>query len=247
MEQLPEHSKKSFDRRRFIGQGIKLTLLAGLVSPLEQACNTKGKDSKEANVSVKKKRQPANNNNKRSRWIRENLVINTKTNVVHLPTSSVYIYYDEIKNSNDVNIHDWENQVQRQGRLNKDKSGNILEILSLHKLQKEINNDSLDSAANTLAKAFSIECENSKGINHNISNYRLHELMLQLVVLNSDISINNKWGTFNELVKMPQRLGKRQNWMSNENNFNERVKYIQDRKEEYKNRLAQRAAQHNLT
>ena len=242
MEQLPEHSKKSFDRRRFIGHGFKLTLLAGLVSPLVDACNIKSKDPAKKKA---KDRSNTVNNNKRSKWNAEKLVINTKTNVIHLPTSSFYIYYDEIKNIRDVNLTNWENQLQGQVRLNKNKSGNTLEILSLQKLRNGATDNSLGSAANTLAIAFSKQCENSAGINTNTTNYRLHELMLQLVALNN--SIPDKWQTFNELVTKPQRLGKRQTWMGNENSFNERVGYIQSRETDYKNRLTKRASRYTLT
>ncbi len=135
--------------------------------------------------------------------------------------------------------------MQGQVRLNKNKSGNTLEILSLQKLRSGVNDNSLSSAANTLAIAFSNQCANSGGINHNTTNYRLHELMLQLVVLNN--SISDKWQTFNGLVTKPQRLGKRQAWMGNENSFNERVTYIQGREADYKNRLTQRVSKYTLT
>ena len=242
MTQLPEHSKKPFDRRRFIGQGIKLTLLAGLLSPLEQSCNIKSKDPAKKNA---KDRSTIKNNSRRHKWNAEKLVINTKTNVMHLPTSAVYIYYDEIKNTKDINITGWENQLQGQIRLNKNKSGNTLEILSLQKLRSGITDNSLSSAANTLAIAFSNQCANSRGINYNTTNYRLHELMLQVVALNN--TIPDKWQTFNGLVSKPQRLGRRQAWMSNENSFNERITYIKDREADYKNRLIQRASKYTLT
>ena len=239
MTQLPEHSKKPFDRRRFIGQGIKLTLLAGLLSPLEQSCNNKSKDPKNAKDSSTIK-----NNSKRRKWNAEKLVINTKTNVIHLPTSTFYVYYDEIKNTKDINIADWENQVQGQIRLNKDKSGNILEVLSLQKLKNGINENSLNSAINTLSIAFGNHCVNASGANKNTTNYRLHELMLQLISLNNYIP--SKWQAFNDMVSKPQRLGKRQSWMGNENSFNERVRYIQDREADYKNRLIQRASKYAI-
>ena len=243
MEQLPEHSKKSFDRRRFIGQGFKLTLLAGLVSPLTDACNIKSKNT--ANKKAKDRSNTVATNNKRRKWNAEKLVMNTKTNVVHLPTSSFYIYYDEIKNIRDINPGNWENQLQGQVRLNKNKSGNTLEILSLQKLRNGVTDNSLSNAANALAIAFAKQCENSRGVNYNTTNYRLHELMLQLVALNN--AIPDKWQTFNELVTKPRRLGKRQAWMGNENSFNDRVTYIQGRGADYKNRLIQRASKYTLT
>jgi hypothetical protein len=250
MRQPPEHSKPSFDRRRFIGNAIKLTVLAGILSPLEQACKSKPQKPgtpETGNAKDKNKTHTAKHKSTRRKWNQEKLVMNTKTNVVHLPTSAVYVYYDEIKHIRDVNMTSWENQVQGDARLNKDQSGNILEILALQKLRAEVNDDSLNGAMNTLAKAFTRECENSRGVNHNSANYRLHELMLQLVALNSSIPATGKWQAFNEKVKKPQRLGKRQKWMETETSFNERIKYIQDREADYKKRLNQRASKYSFT
>lgn len=242
MDHLPEHSKKQFDRRRFIGNGIRITLLAGLISPLAEACNLKSKDP--AKKNAKDRSTTVKTNSNRRKWNAEKLVINTKTNVIHLPTAAFYVYYDAIKKIKDVNIADWENQTQ-SARFNKDKSGNILEILSLQKLKNGIDDNSLNSAMNTLSKAFSKDCENSKGENSNITNYRLHELMLQIISLNNYTPF--KWKTFNDMVRKPQRLGKRQSWMADENSFNERVKYIKDRETDYKNRLLKRVSKYSLT
>ena len=251
MKQPPEHSKPTSDRRRFIGNTIKLVVLAGILSPLEQACNNNSsqkpgtKDT--TNTKEKSKTHTAKHKSNRRKWNQEKLVVNTKTNVVHLPTSAVYVYYDEIKHIKDVNMTGWENQVQGQIHLNKDQSGNILEILSLQKLRGEINSDSLNNAMNILSKAFGKECENSRGLNHNTTNYRLHELMLQLVALNTAIPVTGKWQAFNEKVKKPQKIGKRQKWMETETSFNDRIKFIQDRESDYKKRLSQRASKYSFT
>jgi hypothetical protein len=251
MNQSPEHSKPLSDRRRFIGNAVKLAVLAGIVSPLEQACNNNSSQkpgtTDTANTKDKSKKHTAKHTSKRHKWNQEKLVVNTKTNVVHLPTAAVYVYYDEIKHIKDVNMGSWENQVQGQVHLNKDQSGNILEILSLQKLRSEINNDSLNIAMNTLAKAFTKECEDARGLNHNTTNYRLHELMLQLVALNTTIPVTGKWQAFNEKVKKPQKIGKRQKWMETETSFNDRIKYIQEREADYKKRLGQRASKYSFT
>jgi hypothetical protein len=60
----------------------------------------------------------------------------------------------------------------------------------MQNLNRGINDDSLSAAANTLAKAFAKECENAKSINPNTTNFRLHELMLQLIALNNTIPFN---------------------------------------------------------
>src|SRR6185503_20567699 len=201
METTSENSANQFHRRRFISDGVKITLLAGILSPLEQACNAKAKKT-----SDKKKTQDKSTtakNTKRKKWHSEKLLINTKSNVIHLPTASFYVYYDEIKNSRELSIDNWESHLSG---LNKNKSGNIIEILSLQKLRHEVDDNSLNEAAKMLALAFGIE--NSKGLKVNSANYRLHELMLQLISLNN--SMTYKWQMFNNMVLKPQKIGKRQ-------------------------------------
>ena len=242
MSHQSEHSKSPFGRRRFISNGVKLALLTGILSPFEQACNSKSKDSAK---KKSKDNSTTKNNNKRKKWTAEKLVINTKTKVIHLPSAVFYNYYDEIKNTSDVNIANWENRLGGEVRLNKAKSGNILEILALQKLRNGIDDNSLTGAINTLTIAFGKDCENSNGTNNNTTNYRLHELMLQLISLNNLVSY--KWQIFNDVVRKPQKIGRRQGWMADENSFNERVKYIRDREGDYKNRLVKRASKYALT
>ena len=243
MEHSPEHSKDQPGRRRFISTGIKLTLLAGVLGPLGQACNLKAKSTNKKKANDKSNHVAKKT--KRHRWNSEKLVLNTKSNVIHLPTSSFYVYYDEIKSSREIGIDNWESQLNGQARLNKNKSGNIIEALSLQKIRNGVNDNSLNEAAKMLSLAFSKACENKKGINLNATNYRLHELMLQLVSLNN--SMNDKWQMFNNMVLKPPKTGKRQSWMADETSFDQRVKYIQERQTDYQNRLIKRASKYNLT
>jgi hypothetical protein len=69
--------------------------------------------------------------------------------------------------------------------------------------------------------------------------------MLQLITLNNNMPY--KWQTFNDRVRKPQKIGKRQSWMADENSFNQRVTYIRDREADYKNRLINRASKYALT
>ena len=175
--------------------------------------------------------------------------MNTKTKVLHFPTSKVYSYYDEIKPGHlqQVALATWSAQLDGPAHFNKDQSGNIVEILAMQDLKVEINDESLSSATATISKAFDKDCENAKRINVNIYNFRLHELMLQLIALNNSIPASEKWNQFNAKTKKPDRLRKRQSWMENETNFNERIKYIQDRRDEYVTRLSQRAAKYSIS
>ena len=225
-----KHSQ-TLNRRNFVGNTVKLVAIGSLLMPIVEACGnkksshsgttgpdtTKGKGSK--NIS---KKQP------RKKWSHESLVMNTKSNVMHFPSSKVYTYYDEIKPNHLQEIHlaAWVSQLQEPVRFHKQQSGNILEILALQNLRQGINDEFLSAAADTLSKAFAPACENSKGINFNTTNFRLHELMLQLVALNAGITGSDKWQVFNSKIKKPAALRKRQQWMATESNFNERVKYI---------------------
>src|SRR5687768_4262295 len=93
MSRLPLHTKLSFDRRRFIGNTFKLILL-GSILPFESCTNKKSPDDYRP---PGKKGSKTGSKNTRQKWNHESLVINTKTQVMHFPTSKVYRYYDEIK------------------------------------------------------------------------------------------------------------------------------------------------------
>ena len=252
MEKPETNSNNQFNRRRFISNTVKWAALAGLLAPLEQACGNKSQQKDKSTGNKEKdpnKKNAHTSKNNRTKWHHEGLLVNQKTNVVHLPTAATYVFYDQIAADHlqELSMNNWENQFQGKIHFNKDKSGNILEVLSLQKLRNDVNNDSLTAATNTLSKAFSKDCDNSKGLNHNATNYRLHELMLQLVALNSTIPAESKWQAFNEKVKRPAKLGKRCKWMETETAFNERVKYIMDREADYKKRLNQRASKYSFT
>ncbi len=254
MDRLPGHNEPFSDRRKFIGNTIKLAVLGSVLSPIEQACKSKSSEKKSSsdstlakdNKSAGKTRGPKQKKNRHS-WNQEKLVINQKTNVIHLPTAAIYHYYDQVARPRDISISNWEGSVQGEVHLNKDQSGNILEVLSLQKLRAGINDESIMHAINTLARAFAKDGDNKTGTNLNARNFRLHELMLQLVALNNTIPINNKWQAFNDKVKKPQKLGKRQKWMETEKAFNDRVKYIVEKEADYKKRLSERASKYSLT
>lgn len=248
MEQPLKHNKITVGRRRFISNTVNLAVAGSLIG-LEQACKNKSANTgtTETATAKNKGKTKVPKKNTRHKWNYEKLVLNTKTNVIHLPTAAVYVYYDEIKQLQDVNLANWETQLQGQVHLNKGQSGNIIEILSLQKLRNEVSDATLSAAIDTLARAFTASCENVKGLNYNNSNYRLHELMLQLVALNNTIPPTSKWLVFNEKTERPVKLGKRQKWMENEINFIDRVNYIRDREADYKTRLVKRASKYSFT
>ena len=251
MKGKKQQTNQPIHRRSFVGNTVKVIALGSLLMPLAEACNNKktsknippGSDSAKTKTSHTGKKRP------RKKWNHEGLLMNTKTNVLHLPTSKVYHYDDEIKPNHlkELTIAAWNPMTENAPGLNRQQSGNILEILSLSHLRQGINDEYLDAATNTLAIAFSPGCENSKGVNVNTTNFRLHELMLQLLTLNTGIPAANKWQAFNSKIKKPVTLRKRQQWMASETNFNERVRYILDRQTDYMNRLTERARKYSFT
>ncbi len=245
------NNNKPLNRRHFITNTIKLALLGSILMPVEEACNNKSQQPKSstADKNDKGNKKSLAKKTSRKKWSYEKLVMNSKTNVMHFPTSKVYTYYDEIipKHLTEISLVTWASQLHEPVRLNKGQSGSILEILTMQNLGKGVNDDSLNAAIDTLSKAFTKGCEDSKGKNLNMLNFRLHELMLQLITLNKTIPAEAKWQTFNARIKKPDQLRKRQKWMETETNFNERVKYILDHQNDYITRLNKRAAKYSFT
>ncbi len=239
MSRPPLHTKQSFDRRRFIGNTIKLVVLGSILPTA--ACNNGTSEKVAAKTTAIK--QSTKRKRIRKKWKHESLVMNSKTKVIHFPTSRMYKYYDEIKPKyiKEVAVATWTLQLRRPVRLNKQQSGNITEMLALRELGKGVNDQSLAAATNTLSVAFTKEYEKE-----NIMNFRLHELMLQLITLNNMVPANLKWKTFTTKVVKPPQLRKRQKWMETENNFNQRVKYISQRSADYKTRLSNRAKKYSF-
>lgn len=241
----------SLQRRRFISDTVKLALLSTIITPLTQACNN-NKSKSGGSIqpdSTNKNKKSSSSKRKRQKWSHESLVLNSKTGVMHFPTSKVYHYYDEIKSNHlqAISIGAWASQLQNKVHLNRGQSGNILELLSLNHLTQGVNDEYLNAATDTLATAFTDACNNSKDINLNEKNFRLHELMLQLITLNTSIPAEQKWQSFNSKIKKPSSLRKRQSWMASEAAFNERVKYILDYQTDYMNRLNERAKKYSFT
>lgn len=240
----------SIDRRSFVGHTVKLVTLGAMLMPLVEACNNK-KSAKPTTPDPEKNKKGTTHSSKkpRKKWSHESLLMNSKTQVMHFPTSKIYTYYDEIKPNHlqEISLATWASQLQEPVRLHKQQSGNILEILAMQNLRQGVNDESLSAAAGILSKAFSSACDNSKGVNFNTTNFRLHELMLQLITLNTSIPAANKWQAFSDKIKKPVSLRKRQKWMETETSFNERVKYILDRQNDYSARLTKRAARYSFT
>jgi hypothetical protein len=227
-------------RRSFLGNVIRLTFLSGIM-PLVYSCNSEQSEKKpqgkgSGNAPAAKKRK--------QKWSYESLVLNKQTQVLHIPSRQLYTYYDEIRASHLVpmSLTALTTTLEDQtARLNIGQSGKIAEVLCLYPLRQVVNDETLSAAADHLSIAFRDDYSKV-----NQKNFRLHELMLQLIALKTSIPENEKWQVFNSRTRKPTQLKKRQNWMSSETNFIERVRYITARTDEYKERLKVRAAKYSF-
>lgn len=238
--------KKNINRRKFVGNTVKIVALGSLLMPIVEACGNK-KSSKEDNgpdIPTKKGSKHLSKKQPRKKWNHESLVMNTKTNVMHFPTEKIYTYYDPIKPNHlqEISLAAWSTQLQEPARFNKEQSGNIIEILTMQGLKGDINDTTLTIAIDHLSTAFQSDYQKA-----NEKNFRLHELMLQLIALNNAIPADQKWISFTSKVKMPGQLRKRQQWMSSESNFSNRINYILQHQNEYISRLNKRASKYSFT
>ncbi len=242
MQEKKHNTPNRPGRRQFISNTIKIALLGTIITPLD-ACNDKSPGKDPTGPGDQKKKTKSGSKKTRKKWSHESLVMNEKTKVIHFPTSKLYHYYDEIKPKHlkEISMATWTVGLGESMRLNKQQSGNITEILTLQELGKGVNDTALVVAIDTLSVAFQKDYEKE-----NARNFRLHELMLQLVTLNGMIPADQKWQTFSAKVVNPSQLRKRQKWMESETNFNARVKYISDRSDDYKNRLSKRAKKYSF-
>ncbi len=174
-------------------------------------------------------------------WHNESLILNTKTNIVHYPSEKLFTYYNQISNKHlsVIKFDDWESQVLPPKHFIKGKSGIIIERLALNKLTSPITDDKLNAAIITLGTAFSADY-----YEHNSNNWRLYELLIQLIALNSSVKVELKWNQFFEAVKKIDfhllKVPQRNNWIKSREEFDKRVEYIRYNHGTYLKRLENR-------
>lgn len=237
----------SSSRRRFLGNSLKIALISALVLPVQKTF------ANGAAIIVKTKKSF------RKFLLIDKLVLNTKTKVVHLPTKKIFKDYADIdkKNQKILDLKTWETQVKTPIHFNKEKSGIILELLALQKLNAGITDKSLTAAINTLSLAFTAPYKNKKGIFINKHNFRLHELLAQLIALNNSIPVAQKWAKFDTatgkinqylmLASLKNPSPPRIKWMFDQKGFDQRVAYILKNKNDYMTRLKHRATEYKLS
>jgi hypothetical protein len=240
---MPSDKNISSSRRRFLSNGLKATVLSSLLLPLQKAFGNGTAFIAKTNRSLRK---PV---------FLDKLVLNTKTKVVHLPTNKIFNRYPDIADTNQklIDLGTWETQVKAPIHFNKEKSGIIIELLALQKLNTGINDKSLTAAINTLSIAF---MPVYKDKNENLINkygFRLHDLLLQTIALNNTIPVTQKWARFqaatgriNYTVKDLKPISSRMKWIKTKTDFDKQAEYILNNKTTYINRLKQRATDYKL-
>ena len=231
----------SSSRRRFLGNGLKLAALSGLLQPLQKALA-----SGTTVIGIAKKRL--------DKFLSiDKLVINTKTKVVHLPSGKIFSKYPIIKRQAIVGYNNWEIEVKPPYHFNKEKSGIILEMLALTRLAPGINDRTLTDAFRILSIAFGNAYKNKSGIVLNKYKFRLHYLLLQIIALNNTFTTTQKWekfqsatGRINYNLQDKKPLPGHMNWVKSKTEFDKRVGYILKNKQSYISRLAKRADKNKL-
>jgi len=242
---ISSQKKSDNSRRRFLGNSLKLAALSTLLLPMQKALGSGS--SFIINHSRKLGHKILGS------FFSNNLILNKKTNVVHLPTEKIFTHYPDISASHQkiIDLRSWETQIKTPVHFNKEKSGIILELLALQKLSTGINDRNLAAATNTLAIAFSSVYKNVNGDNPNIYNFRIHDLLLQTIALNNSIPAAQKWAKF-QLANRDHNyyteanLPKRMNWMRSKSEFGVQASYIIANKIKYTGRLKKRAADYKL-
>ncbi|HMJ48308.1 MAG TPA: hypothetical protein VK498_13330, partial [Ferruginibacter sp.] len=121
----------------------------------------------------------------------------------------------------------------------KERSALIFERLALKNLA-EINNETLNRSAAIMGRSFSTDYAKQ-----NIYNWRGYNLLVQMITLNGAIADNEKWNTFNGVIKdanvsQIKKIPKKHSWIASQQLFDQKVKYIHQHSDEYMNRIKKR-------
>lgn len=231
----------SASRRRFLGNGIKLTALSVLLLSFQKAL---AGGNAVLNHAIRKLNDflPIHK-----------LVLNTKTRVVHLPSGKIFSKYPTIKRQAIIGSATWEVEVKPPYYFNKEKSGIILEMLALTRLAAGINDRSLTDAYRILSIAFTGGYKSKTGVVFNKYNFRLHHLLLKVISLNTTYPLAQKWEKFqlatakiNYSLPDKRPVPQFMSWIKAKTDFDKKVNYILQNKQSYTSRLAARASRYKL-
>lgn len=223
-------------RRRFLRNGLKLTGLSAFLIPFQKLWAAK---IAVVDASIKKlyKFLPL-----------DRLVLNTKTKVVHLPSGRIFAKYPTIKRQAIIGAANWEIEVKPPYHFHKEKSGIIIEMLTLTRLATGITDRTLTDAYRILSIAFTGTYKNKTGVVFNKYNFRLHHLLLQTIALNNTYPAAQKWEKFqlatariNYNLKDIKPLPRFMEWVKTKTEFDKKASYILQNKQTYLSRLTKRA------
>lgn len=238
---MTQQQNISASRRRFLNNGLKLTVLPALLIPFQKALAS---GTTVFNNSIRKLQKflPI-----------DKLVLNTKTKVIHLPSGRIFSKYPTIRRQAIIGSTTWEAEVKPPYRFNKEKSGIILEVLALTRLAAGINDRALTDAYRILSIAFRDAYKSKTGVLLNKYNFRLHHLLLQTISLNNTYPSSEKWNKFRlatnninyNLADKPP-LPRFMSWITSKTEFDKKAVYILQNKQTYISRLAKRASRLKL-
>jgi hypothetical protein len=221
-------------RRRFLSNGLRLAGLSALLLPLQKTVA--------ARLAMINTFPPL-----------DRLVLNTKTGVVHLPAGRIFSKYPTIRRRTLIGSATWETEMKPTYHFNKEKSGIIIEVLALSRLAGGITDKSLNEAYRILSIAFTVTYKNKSGVSFNKYNFRLHHLLLYAIAMNNTIPLAQKWEKFQVAtsridysLKDTKPLPQFMSWLKSKAEFDKKVNYILQNKQEYSSRLVKRANRYKL-
>lgn len=223
-------------RRQLIKWSIPIA--AGLPFVHLVACADKAKTKTDEVDSTKTRKTTARKNNEKQKPnTSEVLYYNQKKKVLHYPglKEKEELHINE---QQEIKIADWEQMLDSgQARFVKEKSGLAFEKLALRSYQANPTAENLQHSLTIVARAFSNEYAM-----HNRFNWRVHDLLAQLVALND--AVGDKWNYFTTAmqgvdmtkVKVPKRM----KWVQSKDLFDKKAAYIAAHKNDYLARLKSR-------
>jgi len=166
------------------------------------------------------------------------LYYNQKSKVLHYPGLHKKNALDHAKELQKISIADWEKYLENEGtHFAKEHSGLTFEKLAL--LQFRSTHDMQKPLAIT-QRAFAKDY-----VRQNRFNWRVYDLLLQWMALNESIAMEEKWNRFSAAIQNAdlatvRKVPKRMAWLKTKEDFDKRVAYITQQKNNYTERLQKR-------
>ena len=231
---------KKISRREVIKWSVPFFAAAALPEMLlTSSCHSSSKKDTAADHPRRPKKTPMQRGNPYA--ARDEMFLHIKSKTLHYPYA--FKTYDKFNESKFtiVNTGDWEAALNNGAHFSREKSALIFERLALKNLEGGISADNLTRSADILGKCFKTDYAKQ-----NMYNWRGYQLLLQLIALNTSIADTDKWAAFSNEVKdanpsQVKVIDRKNAWVTSQQLFNDRVKYINEHADEYTNRIKKRA------